>query len=84
MVGKKGVIAERKPLSQRVSALLVVSNPRNTKTGGSTVRAKRTMVVGLVLALMAAGLLTSCGEAELGSEENPIIWVFVPSGEVQP
>ena len=46
-------------------------------------RAKRTMVVGLVLALMATGLLTSCGEAELGSEENPIIWVFVPSGDTE-
>jgi phosphonate transport system substrate-binding protein len=34
--------------------------------------------------LLAAGLLTSCKkEPELGSEENPIIWAFVPSGEME-
>jgi phosphonate transport system substrate-binding protein len=34
--------------------------------------------------LLAAGLLTSCKkEPELGSEENPIIWSFVPSGEME-
>jgi phosphonate transport system substrate-binding protein len=27
--------------------------------------------------------MTACGPAELGTEENPIIWVFVPSGEVE-
>ena len=46
-------------------------------------RTKRIVVLGLVLALLAMGLLTSCQKAELGSEENPIIWVFVPSGEVE-
>ncbi len=36
----------------------------------------------LSLALVALLLLAACGgEAELGTEENPIIWVFVPSGD---
>ncbi len=42
--------------------------------------AKRVLLV-LVVALLTVGLLTSCGPAELGTEENPIVWVFVPSGE---
>jgi len=42
--------------------------------------AKRVVLV-LVVALLTVGLLTSCGPAELGTEENPIVWVFVPSGE---
>jgi phosphonate transport system substrate-binding protein len=38
------------------------------------------LIVGLVLPLAVA-----CGpkEAELGTEENPIIWSFVPSGEME-
>jgi phosphonate transport system substrate-binding protein len=33
--------------------------------------------------LIAALALGACaGEAELGTEENPLIWVFVPSGEL--
>jgi len=35
----------------------------------------------LIVALLTMGLMTSCGPKELGTEENPIIWVFVPSGE---
>ncbi|MBU0704299.1 MAG: phosphate/phosphite/phosphonate ABC transporter substrate-binding protein [Chloroflexi bacterium] len=35
----------------------------------------------LVVGLLTLGLLASCGPAELGTEENPIVWVFVPSGE---
>ncbi|MGC9521748.1 MAG: phosphate/phosphite/phosphonate ABC transporter substrate-binding protein [Anaerolineae bacterium] len=36
----------------------------------------------LSVALVALLLLAACGgEAELGTEENPIIWVFVPSGD---
>jgi phosphonate transport system substrate-binding protein len=31
--------------------------------------------------LIAALLLSACGPAELGTEENPIIWAVVPSGE---
>jgi phosphonate transport system substrate-binding protein len=38
-----------------------------------------------VLVLMIVALLTlaGCGEPELGSEDNPIVWAFVPSGETQ-
>jgi len=35
------------------------------------------------VALLAMGLMTSCGPKELGTEENPIVWVFVPSGETE-
>jgi phosphonate transport system substrate-binding protein len=31
--------------------------------------------------LITALLLSACGPAELGTEENPIIWAVVPSGE---
>ena len=45
---------------------------------------KRVLIVTLVVALMAAGALTSCcPKPPLGSEENPIVWVFVPSGETE-
>ncbi|MDY6875140.1 MAG: phosphate/phosphite/phosphonate ABC transporter substrate-binding protein [Chloroflexota bacterium] len=44
---------------------------------------KRVLVLVLVAGLLATGLLTSCGPKELGTEENPIIWVFVPSGETE-
>ncbi|MFP4393816.1 MAG: phosphate/phosphite/phosphonate ABC transporter substrate-binding protein [Anaerolineales bacterium] len=38
----------------------------------------------MTLLLVAAMGLTGCGgEADLGTEENPIIWAFVPSGETQ-
>jgi phosphonate transport system substrate-binding protein len=44
-------------------------------------------VLFLVALLLVAGLViipTSCKKApELGSEENPIIWAFVPSGEME-
>jgi phosphonate transport system substrate-binding protein len=43
---------------------------------------KRTLIL-LAVALLAAGLLTSCGPGKLGSEKNPIVWVFVPSGETE-
>jgi phosphonate transport system substrate-binding protein len=43
---------------------------------------KRTLIL-LAVALLAAGLLTSCGPGKLGSENNPIVWVFVPSGETE-
>ena len=39
-------------------------------------------VVGLMV--VAGMLLSACGGgAELGTEENPIVWAFVPSGETQ-
>jgi phosphonate transport system substrate-binding protein len=39
----------------------------------------------MVVGLLVTGLLTSCApkEPELGTEENPIIWSFVPSGEME-
>jgi phosphonate transport system substrate-binding protein len=42
--------------------------------------------IGLVLVLgLLLPLVVACGpkEAELGTEENPIIWSFVPSGEME-
>lgn len=45
-------------------------------------KAKRLVIV-LVVGLLTLGLLTSCGPKELGTEDNPIIWVFVPSGETE-
>lgn len=33
--------------------------------------------------LLLAMLVTACGPAELGTEENPIIWGVVPSGETE-
>jgi len=44
------------------------------------VNIKRVLPV-LLVGLLALGLLTSCGPGELGTEGNPIVWVFVPSGE---
>jgi phosphonate transport system substrate-binding protein len=39
-------------------------------------------VVGLLV--MVSMLLSACGgAAELGTEDNPIVWAFVPSGETQ-
>ncbi|MBN1992523.1 MAG: phosphate/phosphite/phosphonate ABC transporter substrate-binding protein [Anaerolineae bacterium] len=38
----------------------------------------------LVLVLTLALVLSACaGEPEVGSEQNPIVWSFVPSGEMQ-
>jgi len=46
--------------------------------------AKRVLVV-MVVGLVVMGLLASCApkEPELGTEENPIVWAFVPSGEME-
>lgn len=41
---------------------------------------KRALAV-LTVALVLVLSLVACGEPELGTEENPIIWVLVPSGE---
>jgi phosphonate transport system substrate-binding protein len=46
------------------------------------VNTKRLLGV-MVVALLALGVLSSCGPGELGTEKNPIIWVFVPSGETE-
>ena len=39
------------------------------------------LIFALLLGVVFA--LSACGEAELGTEENPIVWVLVPSGESQ-
>jgi phosphonate transport system substrate-binding protein len=43
---------------------------------------KRVLIVGIILLSLAA-VLFARGKAELGTEENPIIWSFVPSGEME-
>jgi phosphonate transport system substrate-binding protein len=49
------------------------------------VNKNRILTLAVVAGLLAAGLLTACGagEPELGTEENPIVWAFVPSGEME-
>ena len=45
---------------------------------------KRSLFVVLSMLLVATLVLTGCAqEAKLGTEENPIKWVFVPSGEME-
>jgi len=44
---------------------------------------KRTLLLVVFTGLVAMALMTSCGQAELGSEENPIVWAFVPSSEAE-
>jgi phosphonate transport system substrate-binding protein len=44
---------------------------------------KRILFVLMVLSISVALLLTGCGQAELGSEQNPLVWSFVPSGEME-
>ena len=45
---------------------------------------KRMLLLSLAAMLLITGLLISCKKApELGTEENPIIWSFVPSGEME-
>ena len=44
---------------------------------------KRNLFLLFVLFTMAAVLLTGCGTPKLGTEENPIIMSFVPSGDTQ-
>jgi len=46
---------------------------------------RKHLVAVLGLLLIAALALTACGpkEPELGTEENPIVWSFVPSGEME-
>jgi phosphonate transport system substrate-binding protein len=46
------------------------------------VNAKRIALVVLV-GLLTMGLLASCGPAKLGTEKNPLVWSFVPSGEME-
>jgi phosphonate transport system substrate-binding protein len=44
---------------------------------------RRIFLGALVLALAAAVSVSAEGKKELGTEENPLIWSFVPSGEMQ-
>lgn len=46
---------------------------------------KRSVLFVMAVAAVAALVLVSCGRAEpeLGTEENPIVWALVPSGETQ-
>ena len=44
---------------------------------------KRITFLLIALVVIASLGLTGCGEAELGTEENPIIWALVPSGETE-
>ena len=44
---------------------------------------KKSVLIVLVVGMLTMGLLASCGPGELGTEDNPIIWVFVPSGETE-
>ena len=47
---------------------------------------KKRFLIQVILSVLLIGtvLLSACAkEAELGTEENPIIWVFVPSGEME-
>jgi phosphonate transport system substrate-binding protein len=37
----------------------------------------------LVIGLIAVLVLSACGPAKLGTEKNPLIWSFVPSGEME-
>ena len=47
-------------------------------------RKNRLFLLSIVASLMLVTLLIGgcAGEADLGTDENPLIWVFVPSGEV--
>jgi phosphonate transport system substrate-binding protein len=45
---------------------------------------KKILWIALALMLVSAAALGGCKkDAELGEEDNPIIWVFVPSGETE-
>jgi len=48
-------------------------------------RVSRILIVGAALCAVIGGFAFASGakEAPLGSEENPIVWAFVPSGETQ-
>jgi phosphonate transport system substrate-binding protein len=47
------------------------------------VNTKRVLVLVAVVALIAAGSLSGCCPAKLGTEKNPIIMSFVPSGDTE-
>ena len=45
----------------------------------------KALLIGLILSVVLSGALFArgAGEAALGTEENPIVWSFVPSGEME-
>jgi phosphonate transport system substrate-binding protein len=45
----------------------------------------KSLLIGLVLGVVLSGMLFAGGakEVPLGTEENPIVWAFVPSGEME-
>ena len=44
---------------------------------------KKVLLTGVMFLALATVLFASGGKEELGTEENPIIWSFVPSGEME-
>jgi phosphonate transport system substrate-binding protein len=44
---------------------------------------KKVWFVSLVVIMLAALMLTGCGTPKLGTEDNPIVMSFVPSGDTQ-
>jgi phosphonate transport system substrate-binding protein len=45
--------------------------------------ARRVFLVAVALLVAGAAVMFAGGTKELGTEENPLIWAFVPSGEMQ-
>ncbi|MCO5183327.1 MAG: phosphate/phosphite/phosphonate ABC transporter substrate-binding protein [Anaerolineae bacterium] len=43
----------------------------------------RNRLLFVMLAIVAVFVLVGCGEAQLGSEDNPVVMSFVPSGDTQ-
>ena len=44
---------------------------------------KKVLLIGVMLLALATMVFAGGGAEELGTEENPIIWSFVPSGEME-
>lgn len=44
---------------------------------------RKQWLVVVSLVLLASLFMTACAKPELGTEENPIVWSFVPSGEME-
>ncbi|MBN1316897.1 MAG: phosphate/phosphite/phosphonate ABC transporter substrate-binding protein [Anaerolineales bacterium] len=44
---------------------------------------KKQLSLVLIIGLIAVLALSACGPAKLGTEKNPLIWSFVPSGEME-
>jgi phosphonate transport system substrate-binding protein len=52
-------------------------------TGGASMKKVRLSIVILVVLLVSAMLMSACGGKALGTEENPIVWAVVPSGDTE-